>query len=195
MDLYDISFQAKIIVILEFWTSTHYTSHLKICMTGKEYLGCLGLSCSIIYGSTTNFAFTIGTTSAYKLLGSLHEISPDTSFNGSYLSLIIAYLIPSIISWNFLLRIKVRVFPDRYCSVNCSLLYMKNHSRKFPFLLPPPDFRPNELKERGLLGTCEVQICRSAGPWSLGTSNKIEHSIQDAYLKGNVFFVTWSLSN
>lgn len=54
-----------------------------------------------------------------------------------------------------------------------------------PFLLPPPEFRPIELKERGLLGTCEVQICRSAGPWSLGTATKVEHSIQDAYLKGS----------
>jgi phospholipase D1/2 len=53
-----------------------------------------------------------------------------------------------------------------------------------PFLLPPPEFLPGELTKMGLTGTCEVQICRSAGPWSLGTPQKIEHSIQTAYLKG-----------
>ncbi|SJX60442.1 probable SPO14-phospholipase D [Sporisorium reilianum f. sp. reilianum] len=84
--------------------------------------------------------------------------------------------------WNFLLRIK-------------------NHTRQMPFLVPPPDFTPEELQKYGLTGTCEVQICRSAGPWSLGTSNKVEHSIQNAYLKSiqmsdhfvyieNQFFVT-----
>jgi phospholipase D1/2 len=54
-----------------------------------------------------------------------------------------------------------------------------------PFLLPPPDFKQQELIDDGLTGTCELQICRSAGPWSLGTLGKIEHSIQNAYLKGN----------
>ncbi|EST09986.1 Phospholipase D-like domain protein [Kalmanozyma brasiliensis GHG001] len=84
--------------------------------------------------------------------------------------------------WNFLLRIK-------------------NHTRQMPFLVPPPDFTPEELHKYGLTGTCEVQICRSAGPWSLGTTNKVEHSIQNAYLKSiqmsdhfvyieNQFFVT-----
>lgn len=53
-----------------------------------------------------------------------------------------------------------------------------------PFLLPPSDFKPGELTEMGLTGTCEMQICRSAGPWSLGTPGRIEHSIQNAYLKG-----------
>lgn len=36
----------------------------------------------------------------------------------------------------------------------------------------------------GLTGTCELQICRSAGPWSMGTPDRIEFSIQNAYLKG-----------
>ncbi|KAG5654244.1 hypothetical protein H0H81_005487, partial [Sphagnurus paluster] len=53
-----------------------------------------------------------------------------------------------------------------------------------PFLLPPPEFRPGELHQMGLTGTCEMQICRSAGPWSMGTPGRIEHSIQTAYLKG-----------
>lgn len=63
------------------------------------------------------------------------------------------------------------------------LLRIKNHSRVMPFLVPPPDFTPQELTKFGLVGTCEAQILRSAGPWSLGTSSKIEHSIQNAYLK------------
>lgn len=64
------------------------------------------------------------------------------------------------------------------------LLRIKNHSKVMPFLLPPPEFRPGELTQMGLTGTCEMQICRSAGPWSLGTPLRIEHSIQNAYLKG-----------
>lgn len=52
-----------------------------------------------------------------------------------------------------------------------------------PFLLPPPEFKPGELTQMQLTGTCEMQICRSAPPWSLGTT-KTEHSIQNAYLKG-----------
>lgn len=51
-----------------------------------------------------------------------------------------------------------------------------------PFLLPPSDFTPRELENYQLSGTCEVQICRSSGPWSIGTPNKTEHSIQTAYL-------------
>ncbi|KAG6918332.1 hypothetical protein DXG01_015191 [Tephrocybe rancida] len=65
------------------------------------------------------------------------------------------------------------------------LLRIKNHSRVMPFLLPPPEFKPGELHQLGLTGTCEMQICRSAGPWSMGTPAKIEHSIQNAYLKVN----------
>ena len=29
-----------------------------------------------------------------------------------------------------------------------------------------------------------LQICRSTGPWSFGTSDRVEHSIQNACLKG-----------
>ena len=60
----------------------------------------------------------------------------------------------------------------------------KNHTRVMPFLIPPSEFKPGELTQLGLTGTCELQICRSAGPWSLGTSDRVEHSIQNAYLKG-----------
>ncbi|KAI0317663.1 hypothetical protein OF83DRAFT_1276417 [Amylostereum chailletii] len=81
------------------------------------------------------------------------------------------------------------------------LLRIKNHSRTMPFLLPPSEFKSGELDQLGLTGTCELQICRSAGPWSLGTPDRIEHSIQNAYLKAiqmsehfvyieNQFFIT-----
>ncbi|TFY80125.1 hypothetical protein EWM64_g3885 [Hericium alpestre] len=81
------------------------------------------------------------------------------------------------------------------------LLRIKNHSRVMPFLLPPPEFKTGELEKLGLNGTCEMQICRSAGPWSMGTPDRIEHSIQNAYLKAiqmsehfvyieNQFFIT-----
>ncbi|KAG1774856.1 phospholipase D [Suillus placidus] len=86
------------------------------------------------------------------------------------------------------------------------LLRLKNHSRTMPFLLPPPEFKPGELAAMGLTGTCEMQICRSAGPWSLGTCNRTEHSIQNAYLKAiemsehfvyieNQFFITSTVVN
>ncbi|KAI0647733.1 phospholipase D [Trametes meyenii] len=86
------------------------------------------------------------------------------------------------------------------------LLRIKNHSRAMPFLLPPPEFKPGELAEMGLTGTCELQICRSAGPWSMGTPDRIEFSIQNAYLKAiqmsehfvyieNQFFITSTVVN
>lgn len=81
------------------------------------------------------------------------------------------------------------------------LLRTKNHTRKMPFLLPPADFTERELVDLHLNGTCEVQICRSCGPWSMGTNAKIEHSITNAYVKSiqlsehfvyieNQFFIT-----
>ncbi|KAJ6584781.1 phospholipase D [Mycena capillaripes] len=85
------------------------------------------------------------------------------------------------------------------------LLRIKNHTRIMPFLLPPPEFKPGELTQMQLTGTCEMQICRSAGPWSMGTK-KTEHSIQNAYLKAiqlsehfvyieNQFFITSTVVN
>lgn len=73
-------------------------------------------------------------------------------------------------------------------------------TRALPFLLPPPDARPDEFKDMGLSGTCEVQILRSAAHWSLGIDEP-EISIQNAYVKmiedsehfvyiENQFFVT-----
>ncbi|KAK8858386.1 hypothetical protein IAR55_002613 [Kwoniella newhampshirensis] len=81
------------------------------------------------------------------------------------------------------------------------LIRTKNHKRQMPFLLPAADFTDHELQELKLQGTCEVQICRSVGPWSMGTLTKIEHSIQNAYCKSiqlsehfiyieNQFFIT-----
>lgn len=51
-----------------------------------------------------------------------------------------------------------------------------------PFLVPAPDFTPEQLQELRITGTCEVQICRSVSPWSIGISH-VEHSIQNAYIK------------
>ncbi|ORY91608.1 hypothetical protein BCR35DRAFT_316841 [Leucosporidium creatinivorum] len=62
------------------------------------------------------------------------------------------------------------------------LLRTKNHTIKMPFLIPAPDFTPRQLQEQRITGTCEIQICRSVGPWSMGISH-IEHSIQNAYIK------------
>jgi len=62
------------------------------------------------------------------------------------------------------------------------LLRTKNHTVKMPFLIPAPDFTPEQLQSQRITGTCEVQICRSVGPWSMGISH-VEHSIQNAYIK------------
>lgn len=84
----------------------------------------------------------------------------------------------------------------------------KRPSRSTPLLLPPVDFSQEELNNSPLFqslkaeSTCEIQILRSAGNWSLGLK-ETEHSIQNAYLKlieqsehyiyiENQFFVTTS---
>lgn len=80
------------------------------------------------------------------------------------------------------------------------LLRQKRPSRLTPILTPPPDLTPEQLKDLKLTGTCEVQILRSAGNWSLGLKEH-EESIHQAYLKliensehfiyiENQFFVT-----
>lgn len=74
------------------------------------------------------------------------------------------------------------------------IIIAQNHTRLMPFLIPPPEFKPGELSAMGLTGTCELQICRSAGPWSLGTPEKTESSIQNAYLKGRFRFSPWLVS-
>lgn len=63
------------------------------------------------------------------------------------------------------------------------LLRQRKPSRPTPFLLPPPDFNPADIEALGLDGTCEVQILRSATAWSLGTPNRTEHSIMNAYVQ------------
>lgn len=63
------------------------------------------------------------------------------------------------------------------------ILRQRKPTRPTPFLLPPPDFNPADLEALGLDGTCEVQILRSCGPWSIGTPDKTEHSIMTAYTK------------
>ncbi|KAK9240434.1 hypothetical protein V1525DRAFT_394954 [Lipomyces kononenkoae] len=64
------------------------------------------------------------------------------------------------------------------------LIRQKRSTRPAPVLLPPPDFTEAELEAMGHVGTCEVQLLRSACGWSLGLRNdKVEHSIVNAYLK------------
>ncbi|KAF2006009.1 phospholipase D [Amniculicola lignicola CBS 123094] len=63
------------------------------------------------------------------------------------------------------------------------LLRQRKPSRPTPFLLPPPDFNPADIEALGLDGTCEVQILRSATSWSLGTPNRTECSIHNAYIQ------------
>ncbi|KAK9372898.1 uncharacterized protein V1513DRAFT_203111 [Lipomyces chichibuensis] len=64
------------------------------------------------------------------------------------------------------------------------LIRQKHSTRPAPVLLPPPDFTDAEIEIMGHLGTCEVQLLRSACGWSLGMRNdKVEHSILNAYLK------------
>lgn len=88
------------------------------------------------------------------------------------------------------------------------LIRQKRPSRPTPLLLPPSDFTKTELENSPLFqsiklqSTCEIQILRSAGSWSLGLEHS-ERSIQNAYLKlieesehyiyiENQFFVTSS---
>ncbi|KAK9323205.1 hypothetical protein V1517DRAFT_320990 [Lipomyces orientalis] len=64
------------------------------------------------------------------------------------------------------------------------LIRQKRSTRPTPVLLPPPDFTDSEIESMGHLGTCEVQLLRSACGWSLGMRHdKVEHSILNAYLK------------
>ncbi|KAL8927054.1 MAG: hypothetical protein Q9208_002600 [Pyrenodesmia sp. 3 TL-2023] len=81
------------------------------------------------------------------------------------------------------------------------ILRQRKPTRPTPFLLPPPDFQHADLEALGLDGTCEVQMLRSTTWWSIGTPDKTECSIMNAYLKmveqsdhfvyiENQFFVT-----
>lgn len=88
------------------------------------------------------------------------------------------------------------------------LLRQKRPSRPTPLLTPPIDFTEEQLKNSPFFqmlkprSTCEVQVLRSAGNWSLGLK-ETEKSIQNAYLKlietsehyiyiENQFFITTS---
>lgn len=62
------------------------------------------------------------------------------------------------------------------------ILRQRTPSRPTPVLLPPPDFEREELERLGMDGTCQIQILRSCAQWSMGTPNKIECSIQNAYV-------------
>ena len=83
------------------------------------------------------------------------------------------------------------------------LLRTKPPSKPTPILLPPPEFTAAELESLNLNGTCEMQLVRSCGQWSMGLQEKTETSICDAYMKcieqsehfvyiENQFFITAS---
>ncbi|KAI9891515.1 MAG: Phospholipase D1 [Vezdaea aestivalis] len=65
------------------------------------------------------------------------------------------------------------------------ILRQRTPTRPTPFLLPPADFNPADLETLGLDGTCEIQILRSCGQWSIGylSKSRVEHSIMTAYAK------------
>lgn len=65
-------------------------------------------------------------------------------------------------------------------------------SRPTPVLLPPPEYEQEELERLGMTGTCQIQILRSCTTWSIGTPNKTECSIMNAYcflIKNSEHFV------
>lgn len=68
------------------------------------------------------------------------------------------------------------------------LLREKRPSRPTPLLIPPSNMTQSEIENSELFrklkprSTCEVQVLRSAGNWSLGLK-ETETSIQSAYLK------------
>ncbi len=62
------------------------------------------------------------------------------------------------------------------------LLRQKRPSRPTPMLVPPRPFTDDELSKLKLKGTCEIQLLRSSGEWSLGLKEH-EQSIQNAYIK------------
>ena len=63
------------------------------------------------------------------------------------------------------------------------ILRQRRPTRPTPFLLPPPDFVPADMEALDLAGTCEVQILRSSCMWSMGTPDRVERSILNAYVK------------
>ena len=63
------------------------------------------------------------------------------------------------------------------------ILRQRKPTRPTPFLLPPPDYNPADIEALGLNGTCEVQMLRSCSWWSMGTPERTEHSIMNAYIK------------
>lgn len=106
---------------------------------------------SVCRSSVNLLVISVATSSSgkFRFLASLRSRA-----NPFLLSCPLAFLARS---WNFLLR-------------------TKNHTIKMPFLIPAPDFTPRQLHEQRITGTCEIQICRSVGPWSMGISH-IEHSV------------------
>ncbi|CCG82002.1 putative Phospholipase D1 [Taphrina deformans PYCC 5710] len=71
------------------------------------------------------------------------------------------------------------------------LIRTKPPKKPVPMLLPPAEYLPADLEKHGVTGTCEVQILRSSGSWSLGL-DETECSIHNAYcgmIKASEHFV------
>lgn len=129
------------------WSIRTLTDRLKICLTGRRFPVCLGMS-DLWDSYVCCHSFFRRHDVGLQIVG-----QPARDLCRHFVQ-----------RWNLLIR-------------------TKNHKRRMPFLLPAADFTGKELQDLKLQGTCEVQICRSVGPWSMGTSTKIEHSIQNAYCK------------
>ncbi|KZZ90918.1 Phospholipase D active site motif containing protein [Ascosphaera apis ARSEF 7405] len=71
------------------------------------------------------------------------------------------------------------------------ILRQRKPTRPTPFLLPPPDFNPEDLKALGLDGTCEVQILRSACQWSLGIDTTEHNALVERIIKAHKNNETW----
>lgn len=55
-----------------------------------------------------------------------------------------------------------------------------HREEQIPFLLPMPDYRPEELAAEGYAGPCKVQLVRSSAEWSTGMLPEI--SVYDSYI-------------
>lgn len=183
MDLMDLFGGVKIIRMRGLSNLVIWINRLRIVLIGRKFLGCLGKSSSLIFIPYHAFPFSIrgrlstGTAGIELMVGTTLEckssvnplgISVDISSNDGIFS-----SGPRYVSFYSALR-------TSWSRINTDC---QNHKRRLPFLIPATDFTERELHDLGLQGTCEVQICRSVGPWSMGTLTKIEHSIQNAYCK------------
>jgi hypothetical protein len=175
----------KITAMNVFWTTTLWTSLVKICSTELKCLACLGEPSLDLWLWWILIIILLRHDVAMQVVG-----QPARDLARHFVQrCVLQWKAILIQSWQIsqmeLALAKQGLFMWWRLISKC-WLWFQNHKRLMPFLMPPPEFRPGELTQLGLTGTCEMQICRSAGPWSMGTPNRIEHSIQNAYLKGKL---------